>query len=95
MKLKKSVHMADAAHQMSNAAAAYPTTRWSDTLKRYAKKWHITSTLIHTAPNGIKQNFYLDNTGAYVVQTAWYGNETDYPVIGKVTHTNEQPEIEW
>lgn len=95
MKLRKSIHMPDAVHKMANAATAYRTTRWSDTLKRYANKWHITSTVIHTAPNGIKQNFYLDNTGVCVVQSAWYGNDTDYPVIGEVTHTIEQPEIEW
>ena len=94
MKLRKSIHMPDAVHQMANASSVHNHNRWNDTLMRCAKKWHIESTLIHTAHNGIKQNFYLDNTGAWVVQTAHY-NVADFPVIGKVTHTSEQPEIEW
>lgn len=94
MKIRKSIHMMDAVYQMANAATAYRTTRWNDTLMRYAKKWDITSTLIYTAPNGIKQNFYLDSKGAYVVETAHYGIGVEYPLIGEVTHTNEMPEIE-
>lgn len=95
MKLRKSIHMPDAVHQMANASSVHNHGRWNETLMRCVKKWDIASTLIYTAPNGIKQNFYLDNAGAYVVNTAHYADDSDYPVIGEVTHTDEMPEIEW
>ena len=93
MKLKKSSHAMDAAAQMNNAISINNPGRWDAALVRNSKKWDITSTLVYTLPNGIKQNFYLDSNGDYVFQSHHYSKETEPPTIGEVIETDEMPVV--
>lgn len=95
MKLKDSIHVSDAAWTIANHAL-HSMESYNAMMQRHARKWRLAKTLVYTALNGLKYNYYLDKDNRFVcISRYYYDGIAIAPVtIGEVEEVTERPERE-